>query len=98
MDVFRARVATFLNGTAPAPVLIPAAEPAAAAGQPAPRPTLVRNSHGVLVRDVQRKLVVPEDGTFGAITEAKLRAFQISKGLVPDGIVGPRTWAALDTV
>jgi len=35
------------------------------------------------------------DGMFGPGTKADVRAFQRSRGLVPDGIVGLRTWAAL---
>ena len=35
------------------------------------------------------------DGKFGAGTEAAVKAFQKSKGLVPDGIAGPATMAAL---
>lgn len=35
------------------------------------------------------------DGIFGAGTEAAVIAFQRSEGLVPDGIAGPRTLAAL---
>lgn len=35
------------------------------------------------------------DGVFGAGTEAAVIAFQQSKGLTPDGIVGPNTMAAL---
>lgn len=31
------------------------------------------------------------DGTFGPGTEAAVIAFQRSEGLVPDGVVGPRT-------
>ena len=38
---------------------------------------------------------VPIDGEFGPATEALLKVFQRAKGLVPDGIVGLRTWAAL---
>lgn len=37
----------------------------------------------------------PEDETFDRVTEAAVRRFQESHGLLPDGIVGPRTWAAL---
>ena len=36
------------------------------------------------------------DGIFGTKTDAAVRAFQGSKGLKQDGIVGKDTWAALD--
>lgn len=39
--------------------------------------------------------VGPIDGNFGPQTKAAVQAFQSSHGLVPDGIVGPLTWAAL---
>ena len=35
------------------------------------------------------------DGTFGPRTEAAVMAFQRQFSLVPDGIVGPMTWAAI---
>jgi lysozyme len=35
------------------------------------------------------------DGDFGPKTKATVMAFQTSAQLLPDGIVGPRTWAAL---
>ena len=31
-------------------------------------------------------------------SEVALRAFQKSHGLVPDGIAGPKTWAAIDAI
>jgi peptidoglycan hydrolase-like protein with peptidoglycan-binding domain len=98
MNPFRASVAAIMNGTAPAPALIPAVEPPAQAGAPAGRPTLRRGATGDLVKEIQAKVGVESDGNFGAKTEAALRAFQRDHDLVPDGIVGPNTWAALDGV
>jgi peptidoglycan hydrolase-like protein with peptidoglycan-binding domain len=37
----------------------------------------------------------PVDGDFGGGTEAAIKAFQKSKGLKVDGVVGPLTWKAL---
>lgn len=92
MVAFRQQVAAIMAGTAPAPVLVP---PADAQG----RPTLRRGKNAPdladLIKQVQRKVGVEDDGDFGAKTEAAVRAFQRKKGLVPDGIVGPRTWASL---
>jgi peptidoglycan hydrolase-like protein with peptidoglycan-binding domain len=51
---------------------------------------------GDLVRQIQSKCLVAADGYFGSQTEAALREFQRTHGLVPDGIVGPKTWEKLD--
>jgi peptidoglycan hydrolase-like protein with peptidoglycan-binding domain len=37
----------------------------------------------------------PLDGKFGGGTEAAVRAYQRAHRLVPDGIVGTKTWQAL---
>lgn len=37
----------------------------------------------------------PVDGIFGEHTLKAVKSFQRARGLVPDGIVGPRTWAKL---
>lgn len=97
MDEFRAAVKAIMSGTAPAPVMIPAVEPPAQTGGAPGRPTLRRGATGALVKQVQAKVGVSVDGGFGATTEAAVRDFQRRHGLVPDGIVGPKTWRALDS-
>jgi hypothetical protein len=96
MEQFRQAVAGFMTGTLSAPALIPRVEPPAPAGGSA-RPTLRRGDTGEFVKQLQQKLMlIPADGFFGSLTEAATRAFQRQHGLVPDGIVGPKSWAALD--
>ena len=59
-----------------------------------------RGSEVQMLQRLLNSLVVPpprlkEDGDFGAKTDAALKRFQQQSGLVPDGIVGPKTWTAL---
>lgn len=91
MDAFRRAVAAILQGTAVTRPLIPAAEPAGSQ-----RPTLRRGARGEWVKQLQAKCGVVADGDFGPHTEAAVREFQRAHALVPDGIVGPKTWQALD--
>lgn len=35
------------------------------------------------------------DGSFGLKTETAVKQYQTQKGLIPDGVVGPKTWAML---
>lgn len=96
MADFRRAVAGFMDGSLVPPPLIPSAEPPLQPGGPAGRPTLRRGSSGDAVRQLQAALgLLPADGVFGAGTEAAVRAFQRAHGLVPDGIIGPRSWGLL---
>jgi murein L,D-transpeptidase YcbB/YkuD len=91
MNEFRRQVEAFMSGAAQ-PLLIPASDDK-------DRPTVRRGSQGPDVVALQKKLgLQPEDGIFGPAIEVKVREFQTVRGLVPDGIVGPKTWAALDTI
>ncbi len=90
MPIFRNGVAALLAGQTP-PSLIPASD-----GKN--RPTVRRGATGALVKTIQQKVGVPDDGAFGGKTEAAVRTFQRAHDLVPDGIVGPKTWAAFDTM
>ena len=64
--------------------------------------TLRRGSKGSQVKALQQLLnslgynCGKVDGIFGANTEKAVRAFQKAKGLAVDGIVGPKTRAALN--
>jgi len=47
------------------------------------------------VRSLQGALGIPADGIFGPGTLRAVKRFQRRRGLTPDGVVGPATWAAL---
>ena len=52
---------------------------------------------GAAVREVQRRLRMPVTGKYGEATEAKVIAFQRARPWLwpADGVIGPRTYAAL---
>ncbi|MEU1127065.1 peptidoglycan-binding protein [Streptomyces sp. NPDC005899] len=66
-------------------------------------PVLAEGGTGEAVKRVQRALTaalgstVAVDGTFGSATDTAVRAYQRTRGLAADGIVGAGTWAALQT-
>ena len=66
------------------------------------RSTLRRGSRGPAVLELRRLLARAGIGSaggpaiFGPQTEAAVRLFQRRNGLVEDGVVGAKTWAALD--
>lgn len=57
--------------------------------------TLRKGDTGDDVVTLQKSLRLFPDGIFGKVTEDAVRAFQRSKGLTADGVVGAKTWAAL---
>lgn len=67
------------------------------------KPTLRRGAQGDLVKELQQKLTDlgypcgEIDGKFGTKTYNALVGFQTEAKLDPDGVCGPKTWAALDS-
>lgn len=87
-DIFRSMV----RASPLAPTLLPT---------PIARPTLREGASGDYVVGLQIELseagyAVSRDGHFGPITTRAVQAFQRSRGLTPDGVVGPATWKALE--
>jgi N-acetylmuramoyl-L-alanine amidase len=64
-----------------------------------PHSTIYRYKHPLMqgkeIKVIQRALQIPDDGIFGQGTFNAVRAFQLKKGLNPDGEVGPKTIKAL---
>ena len=82
-------------------ICIPSSSPGPGPSPTHPCPTLAQGSRGSYVTDLQTRLKAQGfnpgaiDGNFGPNTKAAVMAFQKSKGLVQDGIVGVNTWTAL---
>ena len=72
---------------------------------PGTKPTLRRGDKGAYVTLAQTELrnkgydlgKCGVDGDFGRATEAAVKQLQKDAGLVQDGVIGPRTWAVLDS-
>ncbi len=97
MDQFRAQVAAIMAGNGDIRPVIPPRDDSG-------RPTLRRSNPDnprFLVEELQRKLGFAGDkvdGNFGPMTEARVREIQRTHALVPDGIVGPKTWAVINAL
>ena len=71
---------------------------------PETKPTLRRGDKGAYVTLAQTELIQKgydcgtfgADGQFGAATEKAVRQFQKDHALTVDGVIGQKTWAALD--
>lgn len=72
---------------------------------PDTKPTIRRGDKGPYVTLAQTELINRgydlgkwgADGDFGAQTEKAVKAFQRANGLAEDGIIGPATWAKLES-
>ena len=61
-----------------------------------PSPILLKvGSTGDRVKQIQEKLGEDTDGIFGLVTKQAVEKWQAANGLVADGIVGPKTFAAM---
>lgn len=56
---------------------------------------MVKGAVGERVKWVQRHLCIPVNGRFDIVMDGSLRLFQRQRGLVADGVIGPRTFACL---
>lgn len=85
------------DGSAPEPTPTPTPTPKK-------KPTIRKGSKGTYVKECQNDLIklgydvgkTGADGKFGNCTDKAVRAFQKDKKLKVDGIVGAKTWEALD--
>lgn len=78
-----------------AAAVTPGTAPAAPAPAALPQPTLQLGSEGPEVQQLQHTLAIAVNGAFGAATKEAVETFQRTHELTPDGIVGPKTRAAL---
>ena len=57
--------------------------------------TIKLGSKGDDVKLLQKYLGVTVDGNFGPITDRKVREWQKANDLLPDGIIGPKSWSII---
>jgi hypothetical protein len=57
---------------------------------------LRKGSKGQQVKELQEFLGIPADGHFGSQTEKAVVVWQTKNKLIGDGIVGPKTWEAME--
>ena len=57
--------------------------------------TIKLGSKGEDVKVLQKYLGLNADGNFGSMTDKKVKEWQKSKGLVADGVIGPKSWAII---
>lgn len=89
MDVFRAGVRAVMNRTAEIRPPVKPVDPVTG------RLTLARGAIEDAVGELQRALGLVANGSFDVATEVAVRQFQRLNRLRDDGVVGPKTWAAL---
>jgi hypothetical protein len=91
---------TAATTTTPAPTTTPSPLPTPVA-PPAPATTLKPGDTGAQVKVLQRALTLlgyptgKVDGDYGPATVSAVMSFQRKSSLAPDGVVGPKTLAAL---
>lgn len=89
------------SGTLP-PVTQPPADPWAGANPDAVYELGSRNlrlySSGTDVRYVQRVVGVEDDGYYGPLTVAGVKAYQLAHGLTYDGLWGPQCWGYVGVI
>ena len=87
------------GATAAAAPAAPSQNPRPVTGASYDQGLLRRGSRGEGVKELQRRLGMPEseqDGIFGPKTEQAVRTLQQSQGIAVDGIVGPETRSAIE--
>jgi N-acetyl-anhydromuramyl-L-alanine amidase AmpD len=94
-DMLEFREGVALAMLDPSATLLPSAPPKPRTVDPV-RAMLKKGDTGASVKQLQKLLKIEADGIFGPMTENAVKTFQRKRGLVVDGKVGPKTWAALD--